>query len=110
MPEIERESEMTRAEVADSLREFADNLDTDSDAESPIGEETDAFGTDDRVTVIVGNESATVNPPDAIDFGVEVDSATGDSSLIGDDREAVIHFEIRWAVEEASDDGEIEIK
>lgn len=108
MSELHRETETTRTDVADSLRKFANDLDTET-ADDPALSETETQ-TDDRVTVVVGNESATINPPEDVDFVVEVDSAGDDSSLIGSDDEEAIQFEIRWLVGETDDDGDVAIR
>jgi hypothetical protein len=108
MSELHRETEMTRTDVADSLREFANDLDPHT-ATDPTRSEADGQ-TDDRVTVVFGNESATINPPENVDLVVDVDSASDDSSLIGSDDEEAIQFEIRWLAEETEDDGDVAIK
>ena len=103
MSEIETEREMTRAEVADYLREFAEQLDR-SGPEIPASEEQ----TDDgRVTLLVGDDSATINPPETVVFEIEVDS---DSSLVGTDVEESVAFELTWRVEDTEEHDEIEIK
>lgn len=108
MSELNRQTEMTRTDVADSLRQFANDLDPHT-ATDPTHAERDEQ-TDDRVTVVFGNESATINPPETVDLLVDVDSAGDDSSLIGSDDEEAIQFEMRWPVEETEDDGDVAIR
>lgn len=102
MTEIEAEREMTRDEVADYLREFADQLDR-TGPEIP----TDDVGTDDgKVTLVVGNDSATINPPETVVFEIEVES---DTSLVGTDVEESVEFGLTWRAEDIEEHDEIEI-
>ena len=101
MSEIEAEQEKTRAEIASYLREFADELDTTDEV---IG----AGGDSDRqVTVIAGNESATLNPPETLRFGVNIDT---ESSLLetGADRGAT--FTLRWDEDEVDSPDEFDVE
>jgi hypothetical protein len=122
MANVSAESEKSRAEVAEYLREFADELhpregqQTDDRHEgSPI--DGDRSGTGDsrasdgrKVTVIVGNESATLNPPETLSFGVDVDSE--DSLLGGPTGERGVTFSLSWSSEdvetEAGDEFDVE--
>lgn len=108
MTELEARQEMTRTEVADYLREFAAQLDTSSAA---AGSRPHQPGEDDdgRVTFMVGNDSATINPPETIMFEVEVES---DSPILGGEEQEV-EFELTWQAEASSDtddEEELEIK
>lgn len=87
MAEIEVEQEKTRAEIATYLREFADELDPKGEM---IGSPAENGG---KMTVIAGNESATINPPESLYFEVEIDT---EASLLeaGADRGAT--FTLRW--------------
>lgn len=101
MAELEAEKEKTRSEVADYLRAFCDELDD-------RGELTRAEDADvGQVTIIVDNESATINPPDSLHFEVEVET---DSSLLDTGADRGVTFSLRWDAEqvEASEGMEIE--
>lgn len=99
MTEIESDQEMTRDEVAEYLRAFAAELDTTTLEQ---GQETvshhDGERHDPRVTFMVGNDSATINPPEELSFGVAVES---DGSFVGIDRDHEVPFELSWQVDEA---------
>ena len=121
MTEIEAERDMTRSEVAEYLREFADQLDRSgpggrSDRPGPnIGADEEGAATggaatdpgDGKVTLIVGNDSATINPPEDVRFEIEVES---DSSLVGTGVEESVSFEVTWRAEQTEEHDEIEIK
>ena len=128
MTELKAERELARADVAAYLREFADELDGESSEHDRIGDhhsseydrtadhhddehdrtadhhdDEGSIPEDGRVTFLVGNDSATINPPETVRFEVEVDS---DSSLMGDEKAESVEFEISWsadAVEETDD-------
>lgn len=108
MADVSAETEKTRAEVADYLREFADEL-------SPPGEravENDQQGSSrtpdgGKVTVIVGNESATINPPATLSFGVEVDA--NDSLLGSPTGERGVTFSLNWSSEDVETDDKLDI-
>lgn len=105
MTEIEADREMTRAEVAEYLREFADQLDR-TGPEIPAAEER-TTASDGKVTLVVGNDSATINPPETVVFGIEVES---DRSLVGTGVEESVGFEVTWRAEQTEEHDEIEIK
>jgi hypothetical protein len=127
MADVSAETEKTRAEVAEYLREFADELspqgersaDADRQERSQIGEDRSQVGEDrsdtegsrsddGKVTVIAGNESATIVPPETLSFGVEVDAE--DSLLGGPTGERGVVFSLSWSSEdvETSDDLDVE--
>ncbi|PSP99499.1 hypothetical protein BRC94_07260 [Halobacteriales archaeon QS_5_70_17] len=151
MSDLQTERQATREEVADYLREFADQLDgggatdagnrnrdrtgtetastdasagntpTGTDARSGSGSradadaETGADATGDRtptahpagkVTLLVGNDSATINPPREVTFGVEVGS---DSSLMSGDAE-IVEFRMHWDANDVPRDDELRIE
>jgi hypothetical protein len=131
MADVSAESEKTRAEVAEYLREFADELSprgegpVDGDEQSgsrtdedrrPRTDEDRQVGTDDgrseagrsraddgrRVTVIVGSESATLTPPETMSFGVDVDS---EDSLLGSPTgERGVTFSLSWSSEDIEEE------
>lgn len=108
MTEIEAEQQMSRSEVADYLREFADQLDTSRIASEGISRDEDED--DPRVTFMIGNDSATINPPETVQFEVSVES---ESSIIGESGEQEVEFELAWeteAAEEREGEEELEIK
>ncbi|MFC4988274.1 MULTISPECIES: hypothetical protein [Saliphagus] len=160
MVSMNQERERTRSEVADYLREFADELDpagsrtadtrtdagagrtdrtaTESGAGTPgTGTGDDSLTDDDstltadddragdagadattdanaanrnagdRVTIIVGNESATINPPETLDFAVDVDT---DSSLLGTGADRSATFSLRWSEEHVEADDSLEVE
>ena len=99
MTEIEATREMSRTEVANYLREFAAQLETEGIAEeSPHYNDEEQ---DHRVTFMVGNDSATVNPSETVTFGVEVDS---DEAPISDGSKHRVDFGFSWEPER--NDGE----
>lgn len=104
MANISSSHEKTRSEVAAYLREFADELETGLGGSASHGEP----GTTDRkVTLVTGNESATINPPETLNFDVEVDTEAGLLEA-GNDHSAT--FRLSWDSEhvEADDDLSIE--
>ncbi|WP_227352800.1 amphi-Trp domain-containing protein [Haladaptatus salinisoli] len=117
MSEISAERERSRAEVADYLRQFADKLDGgdgsdrgDGRPEPDIGSDENADSersTGEKVTFMVGNDSATVNPPETVSFVVEVNS---DSSLVSPDETQRVGFELRWDADEIPEDDELSIE
>jgi hypothetical protein len=129
MAEIETEREMSRAEVAAYFHEFADKLGggrtggetsqeetTDGEfIEASDDEADDRESTSDdteeehggKVTLTVGNESATVNPPNTVEFGMAVDSTSG--MLESSERETV-EFALRWDTEATDDDSGLSIQ
>jgi hypothetical protein len=70
-------------------------------------EDSPGFATDDRVTLMVGTRSATVNPPATPTFLIEVDS---DSSLVSSGERQRVTFQLEWQVEEVDEDSRIEFK
>ncbi|MFC6834982.1 amphi-Trp domain-containing protein [Halomarina ordinaria] len=151
MSSLEAEREMTRAEVAAYLREFADRLDgsatgtgeSSSGTEANTSGRSSVTGTEDeartpesqrgtdgnaasttsttnaadsqesgtgagseKVTLVVGNESATVNPPEAMDFAVEV---SGNDPVFGAGRQGV-EFGLYWRADEVEEDDELSIQ
>lgn len=153
MSDLDFETEKTRTEVANYLREFADELEGGRAHRSPgdssddtvdIGNEGVEGGRDrvaddepettgesrttgtpgidetsehpeagggtsseDRVTLVVGNESATINPPERLRFAVSADT---DDSLLEAGADRGVTFSLRWDAEtvEESDDIAIE--
>ncbi len=59
-----------------------------------------------KVTIVVGNDSATVNPPETVDFAVEV---SGNNPVFGAGRQGV-EFGIYWRGDEVEEDDEISIQ
>lgn len=116
MVELESEGVLTRAEVADFLREFADELAGRAGGSGSVDqvEEVDRqeIGTGDerredtetqpaadheRLTLIVGGDSATVTVPDAVNFDVEVESR---SPMLSSGVNQGIEFELSWKIED----------
>lgn len=102
MTEIASSQEMTRNEVAEYLRAFAAELDTTTlEQGGETGPHHDAEPHDPRVTFMVGTDSATIDPPDELSFGVAVES---DGSFVGTDRDHEVSFELSWQTDEERDD------
>lgn len=101
MTEIESTQELSRAAVADYLREFAAQLDT-STPERPA----ESGAADSRVTLLIGDRSATIDPPETVTFEVEVET---DDSLIGDEVEHEVEFELSWTAEAAAEADEADL-
>ncbi len=59
-----------------------------------------------KVTMLVGNESATINPPETLSFDVAVDS---DSSLMDSGSERSVTFVLRWASDDVEPDDELSV-
>lgn len=125
MVELESEGELSRHEVAEFLRDFADEFDdgigerayggdredrpqadrervTEDRSTDPI--EGDRSAPDEsasydpeRVTLIVGGDSATVTVPDVVDFDVEVESR---SPMLKSGVSQQIDFELSWKIED----------
>ncbi|WP_049972291.1 amphi-Trp domain-containing protein [Haladaptatus cibarius] len=126
MAELEAEFEKSRSEIASYLREFATKLDaneasltesggrthhsteTASPTDSVDGgtEQPSETRSSEKVTILVGNDSATVNPPETLSFSVAVDS---DSSLMESGAEESVSFTLRWASEEVGEDDELSV-
>ncbi|MFC4438214.1 MULTISPECIES: hypothetical protein [Natrialbaceae] len=129
MASLDSTQDRTRAEIADYLRSFADELDPSrqpdsgerddrtlsTDRQEPGVQGTDmTTGTSDRgqgqgssvgekVTVIAGNDSATINPPQTCTLDVAIDT---DSDLLDTGAERSTTFTIRWDAEQVeADDG-----
>jgi hypothetical protein len=106
--EIEATREMTRSEVAEHLRRFAAELDTSTPhAEPDAGAHRADETGDPRVTFMVGDDSATINPPEQLSFEVAVGS---DGSIVGNgDHE--VSFELAWQTDEPREnEGERELE
>lgn len=122
MSDLQTERQATREEVADYLREFADQLDgggaTDAGNRNRDRTGTETASTDasagntptahpaGKVTLLVGNDSATINPPREVTFGVEVGS---DSSLMSGDAE-IVEFRMHWDANDVPRDDELRIE
>lgn len=110
MVELESEGEVSRGEVAAFLREFANEIDDgmldregDPADRIPPNEESETAAEPNRVTFIVGGDSATVSVPDTVEFDVEVASR---SPLLGSRVSQTIELELSWALEAAAERGD----
>lgn len=118
MGNVSSSQERTRSEIADYLRKFADEL--DSGGSRPPNEAGEDVRRDDeptaseratedgKVTIVAGNESATINPPETLTFDVEVD--TDSSVLRGRATERNATFSLRWNADYVSEDDEIGVR
>lgn len=86
MAELDAKKEKTRAEVATYLREFANELDSVPGATH-----------DEKVTLVIDNESATVTPPATMQFAVEVET---DSSMLSTGTDRGVTFSLGWNEED----------
>lgn len=63
---------------------------------------------DERITFMVGNESATINPPETVRFQMAVES---DSTILESGTREIVEFSLRWDSENvADDDGTLDIQ
>lgn len=70
-------------------------------------ERTGAARSGDKVTIIAGNESATINPPDLVQFDVDV---TTDSSMLDAGRSHSATFTISWDADAVEEDDELRVE
>lgn len=128
MAEFDADGEVSRAEVARFLREFANELDhgdvsgrqtevisedqeerhIDERSEGVSGDRTDRFSDDrpdltgtemenaERITLIVGGDSATVTVPEMVEFDIEIDSR---SPLLSANVHQEIDMKLSWTVD-----------
>jgi hypothetical protein len=102
MVELESEGELSRTEVADFLREFADELDDTTEQGQPYPEGRGDEVTEEslhgpkRITLIVGGDSATVTVPRTIEFDVEVESR---SPMLSSGVRQDVEFELSWKID-----------
>lgn len=89
MNEFEIELEETREEVAAYLRKLADGLEQDN-----------------KLTFIVGDESATINPPELLHFKMET---RADSTWLGGEDGRSFVLELGWEADEVVSDDELTI-
>lgn len=106
MAELDAETEMSRIEAANFLREFADKLEGGG-ATPDIGADEEFAVDAETMTVVVGDESATVVLPDRLHMDVEVGSRSG---MLESGVDQHIDFEFSWTVEELPEDESIEVK
>jgi hypothetical protein len=71
------------------------------------GDRDRAESVGDKVTVITGNESATINPPQTCAFDVAVDT---DSDLLDTGAERSTTFTIRWDADHVEADDELRVE
>lgn len=83
------EREKTRSEFAAFLRDFANELEHG-----------------DRVTLIVGNESMTLNPPERIHFKLDSDL---DTSWMGTEEGQSLRFEFGWQLADEPENDELSV-
>ncbi|MFU8867029.1 hypothetical protein [Natronococcus sp.] len=71
------------------------------------GDRDRAQSVGDKVTVIAGNESATINPPRTCAFDVAIDT---DSDLLDTGAERSTTFTIRWDADHVEADDELTVE
>ena len=89
MDGFELEQEQTREEVADSLQKLADGLRRGN-----------------KLTFVVGDESATIHPPEILRVRMETGA---DSSWLGGDEGRSFVLELGWEADEVDEDEELTI-
>lgn len=89
MRNIIMEQEKSRSELAAFLHDFANELE---------------YG--DRVTLIVGNESMTLNPPENIHFKLDNNM---DTSWIGTEEGQSLRFEFGWQFVDEPENNELSV-
>lgn len=90
--------------------EFIEAPGNETDTEESSSDDTDR-GTEEttqgerggNVTFTVGNESATVNPPDTVRFEMAVDSTSG---MLESSARETVEFALHWDTEETDEDGD----
>ncbi|WP_394739937.1 hypothetical protein [Natronococcus roseus] len=113
----------TRSDTTDRGGNTAETVGTGSTGTAGTGAGTGSDGTDrrtdgtetgdragsvgDKVTVITGNESATINPPQTCSFDVTVDT---DSDLLDTGAERSTTFTIRWDADHVEADDELRVE
>jgi len=119
MTELDAVQQSTRDEIAQYLREFAEQLETTTT--SPMGtplfesggtteastDDDRRVGPDGKVTLVVGDESATINPPESVEFNVAVDD---DEPLVGGETERRLEFALEWDAGAVDTDDSLEIE
>lgn len=84
------------------------NLDRDRGDHADGG--SHGAGTDQgsgKLTLVVGNDSATINPPETVGFTVEVNS---DSSLMDSGKTQHASFDLTWDADAVEEDDELRIE
>ena len=66
---------------------------------------TSGYG--ERVTFMVGNESATINPPHDVEFRMAVDS---DSAMLDSGARETVEFALHWDTDDVPDDNTLDIQ
>ncbi|WP_049902749.1 amphi-Trp domain-containing protein [Halococcus agarilyticus] len=64
-------------------------------------------GHGERVTFMVGNESATINPPRTVEFRMAVDS---DSAMLDSGARETVEFALHWDTDNVTDDDTLDIQ
>jgi hypothetical protein len=82
------------------------NTGTDADTDTDEAE-TNHAGTYDKVTVFVGNDSATINPPETMTFEVVVDD---DSAMLTSSNRRSVDFHLEWDTDAVDDEGDLHIQ
>jgi amphi-Trp domain-containing protein len=89
MNKFNLEQEKSRTEVAAYLRQLADGLED--------GE---------KVTLISGEQSVTINPPESLHFKIETDT---DSSWLGSENGQSVELELGWEAKAVEGDDDLVI-
>lgn len=90
-------------DAEDSYADQSTHAETDDEAT----EREETTDVQDRVTFLVGNDSATVNPPREVAFQVDVGT---DGGLVSGSDERHITFEMNWRVDDVPKEETLEIE
>jgi hypothetical protein len=106
MAELDVETELSRIEAANFLREIADELEG-AGVTPDIGAAVETGREAETMTVVVGDESATVVLPERLVMEVEIGSRSG---ILESGVDQHIELDLSWTVEETPEDESIEVK
>jgi hypothetical protein len=94
--------ERTAAQQDTTTQEPTSEADGDSDT-ADVGHGTRY----EKVTFFVGNDSATINPPETMTLDVAVDS---DSAMLSSANRRSVDFHLEWDTDAVDDEGELHIE
>jgi hypothetical protein len=110
------EDDAARTTGDDAARTTGDDVESSSGSETTAAtdevdettrrDQAESAGSTERVTFTLGNDSATVNPPETIQFEVAVDSTAG---MLESGSHETVAFTLQWDAEPTDDEGELDI-
>jgi len=95
-----------RTDSAEMMRENGSEESSREETSHETAERTDN-DVHEKVTFMVGNESATINPPDTVRFDMSVDS---DSTMLESGARETVTFALHWDREAVDSDDELDIQ